>query len=124
MIQNSWHALVNFVHLWQVIRLNLTEFLINSFPNKPWFLCVCSTSHLKTLREKEKLLVTSNFSFSHSVLHPFRELSAIFVKLKIVVYKLFQFGRVQNLLFGKGLTLYQTFLCFNKPEKGLKTVLD
>ena len=37
---------------------------INPFPNKPWFLRVCSTSLLKTLWEKEKLLVTSNFSFS------------------------------------------------------------
>ena len=38
------------------------------FPNKPWFLRVCSTSlFIKTLWEKEKLLVTSNFSFSHSV---------------------------------------------------------
>ena len=33
----------------------------------PGFYCVCSTSLLKTLWEKEKLLVTSNFSFSHSV---------------------------------------------------------
>ena len=45
--------------------------LINSFPNKPWFSCVCSTSLLKTLWEKEKLLVMSNFSFSHSVFYPF-----------------------------------------------------
>ena len=29
----------------------------NPFPNKPLFLCVCSTSHLKTLWEKEKLLL-------------------------------------------------------------------
>ena len=36
---------------------------INPFPNKPWILRVCSTSLLKTLQEKEKLLVTSNFSF-------------------------------------------------------------
>ena len=27
--------------------------LFNSFPNKPWFLCVCSTSLLKTLWEKK-----------------------------------------------------------------------
>ena len=50
---------------------------INPFPNKPWFLHVCSTSLLKTLWEKEKLLVTSNFSFSNSVFYPFREHSAI-----------------------------------------------
>ena len=32
-------------------------------PNKPWSLRVCHTSLLKTLWEKEKLLVTSNLSF-------------------------------------------------------------
>ena len=68
--------------------------LFNPFPNKPWFLCVCSISLLKTLREKEKLLVMSNFSFSHSVFYPFGELSAIFIKFKIVICKLFQFGRI------------------------------
>ena len=71
-----------------------TYFLNNPFPNKPWFSRVCSTSLLKPLREKEKLLVTSNFSFSHSIFYTFEELSAIFIKFKIVVCKLFQFGRV------------------------------
>ena len=71
--------------------------LYKPFPNKPWFLGVCSTSILKTLREKEKLLETSNFSFSHSVFYPFRQLSAILIKLKIVVCKVFQFGGVQYL---------------------------
>ena len=66
----------------------------NPFPNKPWFSHVCSTSLLKTLWEKEKLHIMSNFSFSHSVFYPFQELSAIFVKFEIVVCKLFQFGRV------------------------------
>ena len=79
---------------------------INPFPNKPWFLRVCSTSLLKTLWEKEKLLVTSNFSFSHSVFYPFRELPVIFIKFEIVVWKLFQFGRVQSSSFGKGLNTY------------------
>ena len=44
--------------------------------------------------EKEKLLVTSNFSFSHSVFYPFEVLFAIFIKFKIVICKLFQFQRV------------------------------
>ena len=74
----------------------------NPFPNKPWFLSVCNTSLLKTLWEKEKLLVTSNFSFSHSVFYPLGELCAIFIKFEIVVCKYFQFGRVQNCRFGKG----------------------
>ena len=67
---------------------------VNPFPNRAWFLRVCSTSLVKTLWEKEKLLVMSNFSFSHSFFYPFGELSAIFIKFKIVVCKPFQFGRV------------------------------
>ena len=53
--------------------------------------------------KKEKLLITSNFSFFHSVLCQFGELSDIFIKYEIVVCKRCQFGRVQNLSFGKGL---------------------
>ena len=111
------------------------ERVINPFPNKPWFLRVCSSSLFKTLWEKEKLLITSNFSFSHSIfytcvpivptvfsthlyhlypfvpilytfvpiLYPFVELSTIVTTLEIVVCKLFEFGQVQNLSFGKGL---------------------
>ena len=79
------------------------KLVFNPFPNKPWFLRVCSKSLLKTLWEKGKLLVTSNFSFSHSVFYPFGVLSAIFLKFKIVVCKLFEFGRVLNMSFGKGL---------------------
>ena len=33
--------------------------------------------------EKEELFVTSNFSFTHSVFYPFKELSAIFIKFKM-----------------------------------------
>ena len=76
---------------------------LNPFPNKPWFLRACSTSLLKTRWEKEKLLTTSNFSFSHSVFYLLWELSAFFIKFEIVVCKLFEFGTVWNLLFGKGL---------------------
>ena len=75
----------------------------NPFPNKPWFLLVYSTCLLKTMWEKEKLLITSNFSFSRIVFYPFGELSAIFIKFEIVICKFFQFGRVINLSFGKGL---------------------
>ena len=79
---------------------------INPFSNNPWFLRVCSTILLKTLCEKEKLLVTSNFSFSHSVFCRSGELSGIFIKFEFVVCKLFQFGRVQTLSSGKGLRTY------------------
>ena len=61
---------------------NISHTAINPFPNKPLFLGVSRTSLLKTVWEKEKLLVTSNFSFSHNVFYPSGELSAIFIKYK------------------------------------------
>ena len=60
----------------------------------PGFLHVCGTSLLKTLWKNKKLLITSNFSFSHSVFYPFGELSPIFIRYEIVVCKLFKVGRV------------------------------
>ena len=76
------------------VVINLTICLLNPFPYKPWFLRVGSMYLLKTLWEKEKLLVPSNFSFSHSVFYPSGQLSAIFINFTNVVCKLFQFGRV------------------------------
>ena len=76
--------------------------VFNPFLNKPWFLHVCCTSLMKTLWEKEKLLLMSNFSFSHSVFYPFGELSAIFAKFDIVTCKFVLWERVElkkNLFF-------------------------
>ena len=56
----------------------------NPFPSKPLFLHVCSKNLLKTLWEKEKLLVSENFSFSLCVFYPFGEL-VIFIKFEIVI---------------------------------------
>ena len=67
---------------------------VDPFPNKPWFLRICSSGLLKTVWEKEKLLVTSNCSFSHTVFYPLENLFKIFMKFDIIVCKLFQFGRV------------------------------
>ena len=53
------------------LKRSFDKRLLNPIPNKPWFFSVWNTSLLKTLREKDKLLVTSNFSFSHSVFYPF-----------------------------------------------------
>ena len=83
-----------------VMYIHLPLFL-NPLPNKP---CFKRKSLLKTLREKEKLLFTSNFSFSHSVFYPFQKSFLPFSSnLKLPVCKLFQFGRVYNLSFRKGL---------------------
>ena len=88
--------LVNFLCTRGPCNSYMIHLFVNSYPNNPWFSRVCSTSLLKTLWEKEKLLITSNFSFSHNVFHPFGELSSIFIKFSIVFTKLF------HLSFGKG----------------------
>ena len=41
---------------------------------------------LQTLWKKEKLLVTSSFSFSHSVFYPFEALPDISINFKVVFY--------------------------------------
>ena len=102
-LSKAYHCNKVIIHHVCLVSLVPIVSSINPFPNKPWFLRVFSTSLLKTLWEKEKLLVTSNFSFSHSVFYLFVELSAIFIPSEIVVCKLFQFGKVKNLSFGKGL---------------------
>ena len=51
----------------------------------------------------------SNFSFLHIVFYWFGELPAIFIKQKAVVCKLFQFGSVLNLSFGKVLEMNLKF---------------
>ena len=75
-------------------NLNLT-YRLNPFPNKPFYLCVCSIILLKTLWEKKKLLVASNFAFSYSIFYLFGELSAIFINFRIIVCKLFQFESIK-----------------------------
>ena len=47
--------------------------IFQSFPNEPLFLRVCRISVLKTLWEKEKLLLTGTFPFSHSFFFTFLE---------------------------------------------------
>ena len=64
------------------------------FPKQALVLCVCHTCLLKIMWEKEKLLVTSNFSFTYIVFYPFGDLSAIFIKIEIVICIHFEFGRV------------------------------
>ena len=51
--------------------LSKTEITINQFPHNDTFWHHWETNLLKTLWEKEKLLIISNFSFSHSVFYRF-----------------------------------------------------
>ena len=50
-----------------------------------------------------------NFSFYHTVFYPLGE-SAIFIKSKIVVCKVLEFGKVENLSFGKGVNVAEELL--------------
>ena len=53
--------------------MNTNMDTINPFPNKWFFLHLWDRRLLKTLCEKEKMLVTSIFSFSHSVFYPVKD---------------------------------------------------
>ena len=74
-------------------QVSVAPMAFNPFPHNDTFWRPWETSFSKTLWEKEKLLVMSNFSLSHSVFYPFEYLSVIFVKFEIVVCKLFQFWK-------------------------------
>ena len=93
----------HFCSVYTSIQIYPTTYLFNPYQNKLWFLRVCSTTLLKIQWEKEKLLVTSNFSFSHNVFYLFGELSAIFIKFEIFVCKFFRFGSFKIYCFMKGL---------------------
>ena len=86
---------INWLTAWCLpLFSTLSQLYLNPFPNNDTFWCPRERSLLKTLWEKEKLLVTSNFSFTHCVFYLLKDLSAIFIKFKIVVGRLFQFGSV------------------------------
>ena len=51
---------------------------------------------------KEEIAITSNFSFSHSVLYPFKEISAIFTTLKLSSANSFSLEESKICYLGKG----------------------
>ena len=100
---------------------------VNPFPNKAWFLRVCSTSLLKILWEKEKLfsadlenflsfssslnlLSATSFNLEESTICRLQTLS-IWKSLQFVVCKLFQFGRVYNLSSANSFNLEESTIC-------------
>ena len=88
----SYHIFL--ICLMLVMEPSIVKSSLYPFPNKLFFLMCLHYKYLKTLWEKEKLLIMSNFSFSHCIFYSFGELFTIFIEFKIVIYKLFQFGRV------------------------------
>ena len=71
---------------------NLVEKILALFPNKPWFLRVFTCLQYKSFENtvgKGEIARNEQFLlFPQSFFYPFRELSAIFTKFKIVVCKL------------------------------------
>ena len=81
---SSSHLQKQKLYIWSGQRLT-------GFPKQALvFTCLQYKSFEITVGKGE--IVTSNFSFSHSVFYPFGDLFAFFIKSKIVVCKLFQFG--------------------------------
>ena len=81
---SSSHLQKQKLYLWSGQRLT-------GFPKQALvFTCLQYKSFEITVRKGE--IARHDFSFSHSVLYPLGDLSAFFIKLKIVVCKLFQFG--------------------------------
>ena len=79
------------------------------FPQRPFFilykkvqvkLADIDFSMSAKVGYEDKLLVMSNFSFSHSVFYLFEELSAIFIKFENVC-KLFRFGSLKFVVWGR-----------------------
>ena len=64
----------------------------NPFPNKPLILHVCSKSFENTAGKGE-IARNEQFLLFPRVFYPYGKLSAIFIKLEIVVCKLFQFWK-------------------------------
>ena len=77
------------------------RFFSKPFPSKLWLLRVCSTSLLKILWKKEKLLIRSTISFSDSVFYPFGELS-VSSKLKLSSANSFTLKESKICRLGKG----------------------
>ena len=68
--------------------------LFISLPDNPSFYLTPRQKTLKTLWVKEKMLVTSIFSFTHNVFYPVKYRFCRLSRHEIVICKCFQFGQV------------------------------
>ena len=87
--------------IWKCSQFESLKFcrLVKSypFPNKSWFLHVCSTSLLQTLWKEENCSRRAIPPFPTVFLHIWRPLHyAISIKFNFVVCKFLHFGQVQN----------------------------
>ena len=85
-----------FLHFFLLCKLISVNAKFNSLPHSPDFKRPCIRSLLKTLWEKEKLLVVSISSFSNTVFYTFQNKFQVFSHIYCVLCKCFTFGLVQN----------------------------
>ena len=76
--------------------------LVIPLPNKLWFLYVCSTSFLKTLLEKEKLLITWPFCHIHQIWNGRLQTLSIWKSLKFVFWEKVKLTLFQTTKFQSG----------------------
>ena len=77
---------------WYIFKSKIIH--LKSLPHNLDFWGARIKSLLKTLWEKEKMLVTSIFSFSHNVFYPFQNKFQFFSHVYFVVFQCFHFGPV------------------------------
>ena len=96
--------------IWQIFKFKgrqlgqfWSDYFLTPFPKQALlFTCLHLVSFENTVGKGE-IARNEQFLLSPSVFYTFIGLSAVFIEFKIVVCNLFQFGRVQNLSFGKGI---------------------
>ena len=106
--------IISVIHVFSLLSANASNLVqsksvirkrVNPFQKKPFSLWFCSTNLLKTLCEKEKLLVTGDFSFPHSVFYPFRHLQnslPLSSNLKLLYANFFSLKESNICCLGKG----------------------
>ena len=74
----------------------------NLFPNKPWFLHVCSTNILKTLLGKGAISCKEQVLLFPQCFLPFQKTFCHFIKFTIVICELFKFEELKICRLAKG----------------------
>ena len=118
-----------FSHACSPILISVLRSTVNNpFPNKLWFLHVCNKSLWKTLWEKEKLLVTSNFSFYYIVFSRLENFLPFISNLKMSSANPFSLGE-SKFCFGERVNIstrhqFQFARIRGKTRECLVNVLD
>ena len=103
-LRQIWNFCLQTLSVWRspkfVVWQWVEEFLISlrywTFTTQCWLLTTLGKRPFETLWKKEKMLVTSIFSFSHNVFYPSLNKYQFFCHIYYVVCKCFQFRQVSH----------------------------